>query len=428
MIQWPYATDAWRTMHRFDLRYADLFLKAFSAKRIPASVLARLHTFGLAPEVVEQTLASIRSLDDWSTEWVETAQSYLGTSRRETSAGNHAEAERARHAAAMCYHIAQLLELHDLQTRNNCRAWTSSLYKQSMLVCRPNARHLMVPWRDRQLPVIFEAPEVGEEPFGLVVLFNGISQSKEETMLWTPRFLDAGYAVLAIDSPGTGEATRLGPIDATATDILDGAIAALREEPVIDLTRLVLMGGSFGGTECLRIARRIPETMAVVTITPAVTPDLWMDYASPIMAAELQDVTRDRDGHEIARKFDATAAVDQLTVPLLVFGAGHDLIVPPSESQKVAARVGERATLVWYPDAGHCLSEATDQWTAEATEWFTSIATARVEGVTDSAELNAIGRDAIESYVYRPLADESFADDEDFGEYARLIPADEIKD
>lgn len=427
-MQWPYSADAWRMMRRFDLRYVDMFLKAFSAKRIPDVMLTRLHTFVLAPEVVEQTLASIHSLDDWSSEWVETAQGYLGNSRRETSSGNHAEAERARHTAAMCYHAAQILEVRDFQTRNSCRAWTASLYKQSMPVCRPNARHLMVPWRDRQLPVIFEAPEVGDEPFSLVVLFNGISQSKEETMLWTRRFLDAGYAVMAIDSPGTGEATRLGPIDAGAIDILDGAIAALREEPAIDLSRLILMGASFGGNESLRIARRIPETMAIVVVTPAVVPEVWMDYASPMLAAELQDVVRDLDAHEIARRFDAAAAVDRMDVPILIFGAGRDMIVPPSESQKLAARVGERATLVWYPDGGHCLSGAIDQWTAEATSWFTAIATARAAGTDDVLELSRMGREALETYRYEPRADDVTEDDEEYGEYARLISTDEIED
>ena len=425
LTNWRAGADVWRSMRKFDERYVDFGFRLFSAGRLPASLFVRLHTFGIPQEAVAQTLRDIRSLDDWSRAWVETAQSYLGMSRRETSAGNLAEAERARYMAAMCYHAAQIMEIHDLKTRDSCRAWTSSLVKQSLHVIRPNARHMTVQWRDRQLPILFEAPEQAAQPFGLVVLFNGISQSKEETFLLAPRFLEAGYAVLAIDSPGTGEATSLGPLSASASDILDAVLQELSAEPTIDLQRLVLVGCSFGGNEAIRIARRIPNVMAVVTVTPAVAPAAWMDYANTIIWAELRDAVGDRDPREVATTFDVNETVDKLHVPMLIFGAGHDTVVPPNESQKLAERVGERGTLVWYPDLGHCLYEAGDQWTTEAVSWLNAIAVAKADGEVDAGALNTIGRHAMESSEYHPLGNDESYEEEDFTEYARLISADE---
>lgn len=412
-------------MRHFKQSYVDLGYRMLSAHRLPMNLMPRIANLGIPQETVDKTLKSIRRLDGWSTAWVETAQGYLGMCRRETSSGNVVEAEKARQLAAMCYHVAQILEIRDMRTRNNCRAWAASLVKQSLAVCRPNARHILVPWRDRQLPALFELPDKLAEPFGLVVLFNGVSQSKEETILLAPRFLAAGYAVLAIDSPGTGEATSMGPLSATATDILDGMLQMLRHESAIDLSRLVLVGSSFGGSECLRIAGRVPETMAVVTVTPAVAPDAWMDHASPLLLAELQDVVADHDAHEVAQSFDATVAADCLNLPLLIFGAARDIIVPPNESQKLAQRVGENATLVWYPDQGHCLYGAAEQWTSEAVTWISAIAEARDQGVTTPNDLNAFARSAIEQSVYRPLPVANQFDD-DFTEFARLLPADEL--
>ena len=420
---WRGSADLWRTMRRFDLRSVDLAFRVLGGGRMPAGTFSRVHNFGIPADAIEQTLRSIHSLSDWSREWVETAQGFMGTSRRETSAGNSAEAERARYIAAMCYHAAQILEIRDLRTRDNCRAWTASLVKQSLPVVRPHARHMRVGWRDQQLPILFELPAQAAEPYGLVVIFNGISQSKEENILLAPRFLNAGYAVLAIDSPGTGEATSLGPLTATATDMLDAVLAELRQEPAIDLQRLVLVGGSFGGNDALRIASRIPELMAVVTVTPAVNPSPWMNYASSIMWAELEDAVGDNDPRELATTFDVSAAAAQLTVPLLVYGAGHDAVVPPNESQKLAASVGERATLVWYPDLGHCLYAAQDQWTAEAVAWIEAIAAAKAAGEEGAAALSTVGREAIESFNYQPDADRDGESDEDFTEFARLLPA-----
>ena len=420
---WPLSADLWRLSEKFDHRYVNHFLRLAGGHRLPGPVMNRIYHLGIPPEVVTSTLKSIRSLNDWSSEWVETAQQFLGNSRREISAGNILEAERARYQASMCYHIAQIMELRDLKTRDSCRAWAANLARLSLPVRNPAARHFTIPWGDRSLPVLFQIPEVGDGPFGLVVLLNGVSQSKEETFLLAPRFLEAGYAVMSIDSPGTGEATALGPINPNATDILDGVFARLRHESAIDLNRVVLAGASLGGNEAIRIARRIPAAMAVVAVTPAVQPARWMHHSSSILRAELRDVVSDDQRAEFAERFDAIAAAEQTAQPMLIFGAGHDMVVPPNESQRLAQSLGDRATYIWYPDLGHCLYAAGDQWSWEAATWIAAIGEARSHGITSGSELAAHGKHAIEQGSYQPLGDPVIVE-EDFTEYARLLPAD----
>ena len=419
---WPLASDLWRLNNRFDLRYVNWFMRFCGGHRIPTTIISRIYTLGIPPEVVHTTLKSIRHLDEWSHEWVETAQQYLGSYRREISAGNRVEAERARYLAAMCYQAAQIMEYKDLRTRNSCRAWAANLARLSLPVRNANARHFMIPWNDQELPVLFEVPEFGDGPFGLVVLLNGVSLSKEETFNWVPRFLQAGYAVMAVDSPGTGEATSLGPISPHYTDILDGIFELLRNEPSIDLNRVALVGASLGGNEAIRIARKNPEIMAVVAITPAVQPAKWMSHASPMLVAELSGLTEPEGRAEMAAEFDVLSAAEQSTQPMLLFGAGRDMVVPPNESQNLAERVGERSTFVWYPDLGHCMYTAADQWSFEAATWIAAVGEATAEGVTDASDLASIGQLAIENSMYTRLTtgDDEW-DDDDIGEYARLI-------
>ncbi len=422
---WRLAADLWRMSERLDLRYVNQMLRTIGAHRLPHALIGRIYQLGVPPEVVDATLKSIRSLDHWSAEWVKTAQHFLGSSRRDVSAGNILEAERARYQAAMCYHIAQIMELRDHKTRDSCRAWAANLTRLSLPVCNPNARHILIPWNDRELPVLFQAPDSGDGPFGLVVLLNGVSQSKEETFLAAPRFLEAGYAVMAVDSPGTGEATALGPISPTATDILDGVFALLRHEEAIDLNRVALLGASLGGNEAVRIARRSPDVMAVVAVTPAVQPARWMHRSSSILRAELQDIiTEDQDHLHFAEQFDAIVAARATTIPMLIFGAGRDLIVPPNESQRLAEALGNRATYVWYPDLGHCLYAAWDQWAWESATWIAAVGEARAAGIDDAADLAAIGQQAIEAGTYAAGPVVETVEDEDFAEYARLLPSD----
>ena len=411
----------WRMSEKLQLRYVDLFLGAAGGHRIPASMMSRIYNLGLPPEVVHSTLKSIRKLDDWSTQWVETAQHFLGISRRETSAGNMLEAEKARYLAGACYHVAQIMELGDVRTRDSCRAWASSLAKRALPMVNPNARHFTIPWKDQFLPVLFEVPEYGEGPFGLVVLLNGVSQSKEETFQLAPRFLAAGYAVMAVDSPGTGEATALGPINPNYTDILDGVFALLRGEDAIDLDRVALVGASLGGNEAIRIASRNHQVMAIVTVTPAVQPARWMHHSSRILLAELRDVMEKVEPEEIADMYDVLQQAESLPLPMLIFGGGQDLIVPPNESQLLAERMGDRATYIWYPDLGHCLYAAADQWTWEAATWIAAIGEARASGISAPAELAEIGRNAIEQGGYESPTPAGSEDDDDFTEYARLV-------
>lgn len=423
---WPLSIDAWRLSSKLQLRYVDWYFRALGGHRLPTGMVARLYMLGIPPEVVYSTLKSIRQIGQWSAEWVETAQQYLGNYRREISAGNGVEAERSRYLAAMCYQAAQIMEFNDVRTRNSCRAWAANLSRLSLPVRNPNARHFTIPWKDQELPVLFEVPEFGDGPFGLVILLNGLSLSKEETFNWAPRFLQAGYAVMAVDSPGTGEATSMGPVSPHYTDILDGVFDLLRRETIIDLQRVALVGASLGGNEAIRIARRNPEIMAVVAVTPAVQPSGWIEYASPLLSAELANLVEPEGRPDVADAFDVLTIAEASTQPMLVFGAGRDMVVPPNESQRLAEAVGERATLVWYPDVGHCLYAADDQWTWEAATWIAAVGEARANGVTDAAQMAEAGRLAIEDGNYQPattIIDDW--EDDDIGEYARLLPADE---
>lgn len=409
---------------KLDMRYVDYFLRVAGGHRLPEPLISRIYQLGIPPEIVHSTLKSVRLLNDWSAEWVETAQQFLGAARREVSAGNMLEAERARNQAAMCYHIAQIMELRDAKTRDSCRAWAAGLAKQALPLLNPNARHFMIPWNDRKLPVLFQVPEHGDGPFGLVILVNGVSQSKEETFLWAPRFIEAGYAVMSVDTPGTGEATSLGPISSKNTDMLDGIFALLHNEEMLDLKRVVVAGASLGGTDAIRVARRNPAIMAVVAITPAVQPARWMQHSSSILRAELREVIGNGEGESFADGYDAIAAAKGASQPFLVFGAGRDMVVPPNESQRLVEELGTRATFIWYPDLGHGLYVAADQWTWETATWISAIGEARANGVVDASELAAIGQHAIEQGTYVAHG-EAVEVEEDFTEYARLLPADE---
>lgn len=443
--QWRYAPDAWRWVRRLDNRSARTVFRVRTARILPAGMRARLVALGIQPDVLEATLREIRSPEQWAGKWIETAQRYLGDYRRQASSKNPVEAAQARRLAALSYHVAQILEFEDQRTVRMCRAAAASLFAQAQPFMYPHARKIRVPWRSAELPAYLISPAPHSRPTGLVVLLNGASTSKEETFSWAGAFLRAGLAVLALDSPGTGEATSLiGRID-DDDDIIDGVFDVLRGEPLIDATQVSIVGISLGGNQAIRCAAYDRRILSVVAVTPPYDPARWLHRASPFLLSQLgsQADAPDLDPWEQADVFSLHDVARAVRCPVLVFGGARDLVVPPSEAELLAARIGALGTLVWYPSGGHCLYADLPSWTSEAATWISSVAAAKgiemqASGIADPELIAAMAREQLvdagtmgedlygdEDEGSAHLVETGHDDPDDFGASARVIGQDE---
>lgn len=439
LASWRYGPDAWRWVRRVDRRYVNRVFRFRSGTALPTSLKTRLRALGLPPEAIESTLREVRSTSDWPHAWIRTAQRYLGDFRRQTSASDEPAAAHARYSAALCYHVAQIYVEDDARTVRLCRAATASLFAQAQPYVAPSLRRLELPWRAGALPAYLALPgdgQAGRRPTALVTLLNGASTAKEETIAWAAPFLAANLAVLAVDSPGTGEATGLGPYDADHDDIADGVLELAASEPLFDPRRVALVGISLGGAQALRCAAYDRRLLAAVTVTAPYEPTRWLRRASPLLLSQLAYLTGDPEtaSDELATGFDLSEVVEQVRCPVFVFGGARDVVVPPTESQRLAAALGELATLSWYPRGGHCLYEFLPAWTTEAAIWLRAVAEAREVGEgwstrVDAAAANAFARERLEA-VIQPVTsagptDVQYADDEYGDEGDELLELEE---
>lgn len=201
----------------------------------------------------------------------------------------------------------------------------------------------------------------------------------------------------------------------------------MRGDPSIDLAQVSVVGVSMGGNLAVRCAAYDRRIMSVVAVTPPYDPPRWLGHASPLLLRQV-GVGFDRPGSdpwETAEQYGLYDAAARLKAPLLVFGAGRDLVVPPSEAQLLAARAGGIASLVWYPSGGHCLYDAIPAWTAEAATWISSVAAARAfelqtSGHADPLRVAELAREQLRT---AGQIDDDFFDDEGS---ARLLEDDEI--
>jgi hypothetical protein len=76
---------------------------------------------------------------------------------------------------------------------------------------------------------------------------------------------------------------------------------------------------------------------------------------------------------DVVAEFGLVDLIPRLRSPLLVFGAGRDMVVPPEEAVALAAAAGDLATLVWYPEAGHGLYSELEDWISLSGEWLNEL-------------------------------------------------------
>ena len=370
---WQHAPHAWRLARRVGRREVDLFLRFRSAKALPRSIRARLFALGLPEEEVTRTLGEIRSLAQWPEAWTAAAQRHLGEARRHGPAGSEVDAAFARRCAALCYHVAHFQAWDDPRTARTMRANASSLFAQSVPHLPPPLRRILLPWRNVTLPAYLAVPEGVAKPWPLAVFLNGATTAKEEVVLWSQGFLERGIAVLAVDSPGTGEAIDLGPISADHDDVTDGVFALAADDAALDVSRVALVGVSLGGAMAVRTSAFDRRIAAVVAVTPPYDPAQWMGHANPLALGQLAALVAGAPLTELATAFALPGVVPRLRAPLLVLGAGRDLVVPPAEAVSLAAALGSDATLLWYPTLGHGLFEDIPRWTADAARWLAAV-------------------------------------------------------
>jgi alpha-beta hydrolase superfamily lysophospholipase len=248
-------------------------------------------------------------------------------------------------------------------------------------------------------------PENVSAPAPLIVLLNGTSTSKEETFSWGGAFLEHGLAVLALDWPGSGESSLHVPPTPDCDDFMEGVIAVVSGDPAIDATRIGLVGFSMGGAVAALAAANDRRVGAIVAVTPPFDPRPWFHQAQPLLRRHLATIAGGEEHlSRLARGFALPGIIERIRCPVLVFGAGRDLIVPPEEAIRFCSAAGESGTLLWYPDGRHGLYEELSDWTMEAAHWLNSVlagdsASTRVDRTLEAASLEQWGDSAFQPHA-----------------------------
>jgi len=221
----------------------------------------------------------------------------------------------------------------------------------------PNVERVEVPYEDASLPALFMKAPSATGPAPTVVLFDGLDNCKEMSVLFAGlEFAARGWNTLSIDGPGQGESLRLRDIRTRYDYEVAGRAAydytAARSE--VDPDRIAVMGYSFGGYYAPRIAAFDDRYAACVAFGA-------MHWDMPGWVTEIRDnVARDPktsatshfqipwvfgasdldEAIDMAADFSVADFADRISCPFLVAHGENDRQVPIEDARRLLEVVG----------------------------------------------------------------------------------------
>lgn len=238
-----------------------------------------------------------------------------------------------------------------------------------------------------------------------VVLCTGIQGLKELGMpLLAQALADAGYAALIFDYRGFGasEGPRGRLLPQERIRDARAALTFLETHPMIDRTRLAILGLSFGGAHALSLAATDERVQACIAIAPVTNGRRWLrslraEWQWRVFLEELATDRRERvqSGtsrrvrlsivmppdpetdvtlRELGKRFPELAVDPEITLesaealleyapereigeiaprPVLLIHGIQDVLVAPDESREAYARAGDPKRLILVEGMGH---------------------------------------------------------------------------
>jgi esterase FrsA len=309
---------------------------------------------GLKPEEVREALGRLKSLDrdEWAASWSQIGERYM--------------ARQDYHQAWLYYSFARWPVPN---SPGKQRAYEKALdaYLAYAKKYDPPLEVLHVPYEDGQVVGYVRMPKRTNGPAPLIIAIAGLDSRKEEMVERFSPLVERGIAVLALDSPGTGQSGVKAAAPGTEKS-LSRVLDVVLTRPAIDAKRVALYGGSFGGywATILAVTEK-PRLRAVVAQSPPIdvtfsrertqalvkNREYLFDYLPAQMFTYGGSTVEELAANKERMSLKTRGLLDQPMAPMLVIGGVLDTQVPIADID-VLMRSGDSPKELWvHPRGGH---------------------------------------------------------------------------
>ncbi len=363
---------------------------------------ATLVTKGMAPygavaleeidRVVQRLHARLSEPQAWWEEWTAEAERVERAGDAAASEGRQATAGNYYLRAGNYYYTGERMVPPGEQKlgiyRKALRCFQEGLKRRN-----PNLEIVEVPYEGTALPAYFLKSPVARDPAPTVVLFDGLDNCKEMSVLFAGLELAfRGFHTLAIDGPGQGEALRLRRLPSRYDYEVPGTAAyeyvAARAD--VDPRRVAIMAYSAGGYYAPRAAAFEPRYAACVAWGPhydyhAVWETRWAAMkkdGNSVASSHFQlpwvlGVADMETAMEKLKKFTLAGVAERIQCPMLVCWGEEDKLTPRAVADQLYENVGSRdKTLKVFTreDGGaeHCQVDNRQVGTDYIADWLSA--------------------------------------------------------
>jgi 2,6-dihydroxypseudooxynicotine hydrolase len=352
--------------------------------------IGRMVADGIPYSDVEEALGQIATPDDWFEFWTARCDAYEALGTRALEQGHTLSGGEWLWLACLCVHYAQFMLFDDPARREIGQRRKVDLYNRAAPRFRPPAERVEIRFEQQTIPGFLRLPPAAPAAGApCVVLIGGVESTKEESFLFENLCLSRGLATFAFDGPGQGEMffeTKLRPdFERYTAAVVDYLV----ERPLLDPTRIGVLGRSLGGHYALRSAaydRRLKACVAWGFFHDWDEFDSIHELTQRGLAyiAGFDNVEEARP--HIRRLFDLGDVAAQVSVPTLLINGRKDPLFSVEQMQRVVqALVNAQKDVVIDPDGDHCCHNAAQIVRPQIADWLADKLGARGERQAGSA-------------------------------------------
>jgi pimeloyl-ACP methyl ester carboxylesterase len=200
--------------------------------------------FGIAPEEARAALAAITSLDpeEWGAAWMARGDLHAERARAVERSGDSKAAQEKYLSAWRLYTLGRW-PVASSPNKVGCDHKAKDAFASYGRLAEPPIEVVRIPFEGNEIVGLLQAPANVRRP-PVVLSIGGSDLWKDTVAIQSRPFVRHGIAVIALDKPGTGEATL--PVAPGAERIYSAVIDHLRTRADLDGERIVVRGQSWG--------------------------------------------------------------------------------------------------------------------------------------------------------------------------------------
>ncbi|HEV7800540.1 MAG TPA: alpha/beta fold hydrolase, partial [Burkholderiales bacterium] len=214
----------------------------------------------------QEVTGEVERWDDWCAAWSKRAAVHEKLGNEALGAGHRLSASEHLTRAAVCYHFAKFVFVHDYEQMRAAHQKAVACRDAALAHLDPPGERVEIPYEGTRLYGVLRKPR-GIAPSPIVIMCMGLDSAKEEMDAYESIFLARGMATLAFDGPGQGEAEyelRIrGDYEAPVKSVVD--YVETRSE--LDSARVGLWGVSLGGYYAPRAAAFEKRVRACISLS-----------------------------------------------------------------------------------------------------------------------------------------------------------------